>query len=273
MSLNGTTGNCALEDYPEDIKNPSAMVYTNGAVLACGGRELEAATRCWRFDSSTWSPLSNSSEGHCARDSPSVMVNDGWWVTGRTHAGYNKCTDSPTSELYDGQSWIPGPALPQNEYDKFSCVANLNTTHTMIIGGYYASSDAWLYNWRTLEWTQTDSLISGRRVHGCVSLGDQGVLVAGGSEDHTVELYDPVLGTWSTQPSLPEELDPIFPTLLNWEGQVLALIYQEEEIYQRSNETGEWSVLEGVRLPEDFDGYDANPAVLVPDNWPCNPVE
>ena len=34
-------------------------------------------------------------------DPPNVMVEDGWWVTGRRHAGYNKCTDSPTSELYD----------------------------------------------------------------------------------------------------------------------------------------------------------------------------
>ena len=184
VSLDGTTTNCDLEDYPANSNYPAAVTYNDGEVLACGGRFLEDADRCWRFDGTTWSPLPSSNERHCYSDSPNILVNDGWWVTGSLQAGNRKCSSSPTSEVFTGKSWIPGPALPGDKYPWYSCVVNLNTTHTFLIGGGDPSdpahNDAWLYDWSSQAWTRPGPLIEGRWAHGCVGPGGLGTLVAGG---------------------------------------------------------------------------------------------
>ena len=83
VSLDGTTANCDLEDYPAPSNYPAAVTYNNGEVLACGGYDLEDADRCWSFNGSAWSALPNSRQKHCTYDAPNVWVNDGWWITGR----------------------------------------------------------------------------------------------------------------------------------------------------------------------------------------------
>jgi len=274
VSLDGTTANCDLQDYPAVSNFPAAVTYNNGEVLACGGLDLEDADRCWRFNGSAWSSLPNSNQKHCYDDSPNVLVNNGWWVTGRLQNGDYSCSSSSvSSEVYTGTAWIPGPALPGDEYLVGSCVVNLNTTHTLLIGGSPVFRDVWLYDWSSQAWTRTGSLIQGREFHGCVSLGDLGILVVGGLGGgdyvYAVELYDPAQGTWSSQPDLPADINPVVPLLLNSDDQVLALFRVEDQIYQRSEENGEWSVLDGGRLPGSFQGYHNDKAVLVPGNWSC----
>mgnify|MGYP001280772141 CR=1 FL=1 len=274
VSLDGTTGNCALEDYPATSNYPAAVTYNNGEVLACGGYDLEDADRCWSFNGSAWSALPNSKQKHCYHDSPNVFVNNGWWITGLLQDGDGLCSgSSSTSEVYTGSNWKPGPALPGDEYPVDSCVVNLNTTHTFLIGGYPGRRDVWLYDWTSQAWTRTGSLIQGRYTHGCVHLDGERILVAGGYDGsdnvYSVEIYDATQGTWSSQPDLPADINPVVPHLLNWDDQVLALFYGEDQIYQRSEETGEWSVLDGGRLPGSFQGYKYDKAVLVPGNWSC----
>ena len=276
VSLDGTTANCALEDYPSSgyFKTPAAVTYNNGEVLACGGDDLEDADRCWSFNVSAWSALPNSKQKHSRYDSPNVFVNDGWWITGRD---VSVSSSSSASEVYTGSNWKPGPALPGDKYPWNSCVVNLNTTHTFLIGGGSPTptNDAWLYDWSSQAWTRTGSLIQGRRGHGCVTLDAERMLVAGGWEYvgnniYTVELFDPTQGAWAPQPDLPRDIFPLYPILLNWDAQVLALFIGEDQIYQRSEENGKWSVLEEVSLPKPFKGYDENKAILVPGNWSCN---
>ena len=277
VSLDGTTANCDLEDYPAPSNYPAAVTYNNGEVLACGGRDLEDADRCWSFNGSAWSALPHSNQKHCYHDSPNVIVNDTWWITGRLQTGDGSCSESSsTSEVYTGSNWKPGPALPGDEYPVWSCVVNLNTTHTLLIGGGFPAptNDAWLYDWTSQAWTRTGSLIQGRRDHGCVNLDGERILVAGGYDGsfiYSVEIYDATQGTWSSQPDLPRDITPLYPLLLNWDGQVLALFYGENHIYQRSEETGEWSVLQGVQLPKFLWSYDK--AILVPGSWSCNPAQ
>ena len=279
VSLDGRTANCDLEDYPANSNNPAAVTYNNGEVLACGGDALEDADRCWSFNGSAWSSLPNTKQKHCSYDSPNALINDGWWVIGQMQNGEKSCTfPSSTSDVYTSSNWKPGPALPVEDYPPYSCVANLNTTHTSFIGGGYPTptNDAWLYDWSSQAWTRTGLLIEGRQAHGCVGLGGQGILVVGGWDGHlvyTVELYDPAKGTWSSQQDLPQEINPDSPILLNWDGQVLALFKQSDQIYKQSEENGEWSVLGGIRLPSTSDGYYYDKAVLVPDSWSCNPAE
>ena len=205
VSLDGTTANCELEDYPARgyYSNPAAVTYNNnGEVLACGGDVLKNVDRCWSFNGSAWSVLPNSKQKHCRSDSPNVFVNDGWWITGRLQIKDGICSGpgfGSTSEVYTGSNWKPGPALPGDEYPWYSCVVNLNTTHTFLIGGHYsARSDVLIYDWSSKAWTRTGSLIQGRRDHGCVTLDGERILVAGGWEMdwvYSVEIYDGAHGT------------------------------------------------------------------------------
>jgi len=278
VSLNGTTANCDLEDYPATSNYPAAVTYNNGEVLSCGGLDLEDADRCWSFNGSAWSALPNSKQKHCRYDSPNVIVNEEWWITGRLQTGDYSCSSSSsTSEVYTGSNWKPGPALPGDEYPLYSCVVNLNTTHTFLIGAYPARRDVWLYDWTSQAWTRTGSLIQGRQGHGCVNLDGERILIAGGydysSWVYSVEIYDGTQGTWSSQPDLPQDFYPLYPLLLNWDGQVLALFLYEDQIYQRSEETGEWSVLPGVQLPSSFGDYRHDKVVIFPGYWSCNPAQ
>ena len=129
-------------------------------------------------------------------------------------------------------------------------------------------TSSWLYDWTAGAWSESNQLNQGRGYHGCALLEGQGVLVASGwdgsSYVYSVELYDPETGTWTPQPSLPQDIDPGSPVLLpGHSGTVVALFSGEDEVYQRA-EDGTWSPMEGVVLPETFDGYYADAAVLVP---------
>ena len=176
VSLDGTTANCDLEEYPAPWNWPAAVTYNNGEVLACGGHFLEDADHCWSFNGSAWSSLPNSKQKHCNHDSPNVFVMDGWWITGLLQTGDAwKCSfSSSTSEVFTGSDWKPGPALPGDDFLRYSCAVNLNATHTVLIGGDHPAgrNAAWLYDGNSQAWTKTGSLIQGRYRHGCVSLGD-----------------------------------------------------------------------------------------------------
>jgi len=279
VSLDGTTANCALEDYPG--YEPTAATYKDGEILACGGNEVEDTARCWSFNGSVWSSLPNTNQNHCGHSTLSVLVNDGWWISGYPGVGSVCYDDYVTTEIYS-TNWNAGPGLPGSEFYEHACLVNLNTTLTFLVSGGYLDPDAisgkpttdvWFYNWNSKAWTKTGSLIQGRWWPGCVSLGGEGILVvggvaAGGNSLNTVELYDPAKGTWSTQPDLPTYGQAV---LLNWGDEVLGLFSNEKIIYKRSRENGEWSVLDGVQLSNAFMGNVYDKALLVPDNWSCNP--
>ena len=127
-----------------------------------------------------------------------------------------------------------------------------------------------MYDWQASAWTQADDLLQGRQEHGCIALEGQGVLVTGGLDEdyenvYTVELYNIIQNKWIPQADLPYDLqyteDHI---LLNLDGAVIALFNRDDRVFRRGDD-GAWSVMEGVRLPRPFSGYDFDRAVLVPE--------
>ena len=58
--------------------------YTKAkGVVGCGGVNLADSTKCWSYNGSTWLSLPDSKQNHCAFDAPNLVVDQGWWVTGR----------------------------------------------------------------------------------------------------------------------------------------------------------------------------------------------
>ena len=262
VSLDNAAENCKLDVYPAAIHHHAAVKYMDslGAVVACGGENLDDSSKCFAYDSSGWTPLPDSPQRHCWLDSLTLIVSQGMWVAGLLQEYddlYNGCSDEWSSEIFTGEEWIEGPPHP-NTYATYGCLAEVNATHSLIVGGLQDNSqvsDTWLYDWTSGVWTGPIILNEGRFAHACAKLEGQGVLVAGGFDKfgsyiYSVELFDPETGVWTTQPSLPEDVyvggPDLHPTS---SGSVIAIFNKRDEVYERA-EDGTWSALEGVALPE-----------------------
>ena len=279
VSLDNAAENCELPAYPGSSGFPAAVNYMEslGAVVACGGTDLSDSSKCWAFDGTSWTPLPDSTQRHYFIDSPNLVVDENWWVAGTLQTANGTCSyydhDEWTSEVFNGEHWVQGPQKPRG-FNSLFCLAQLNATHSLYTTDwtYNLYVYTWLYDWTAGEWIQTGDLKEGRFRHGCAVLDGLGVLVAGGNKNrlpglvHSVELYDPEAGTWTLQPSLPQDIDPSAPTLLVWDGSVIALFRAEDQVYQRADD-GTWSPLEGVVLPGTFYGYINNKAVIVPNDF------
>ena len=152
----------------------------------------------------------------------------------------------------------------------------------MFIGGprpTYAGS--WIYNWISGKWTATKPMNKGRSGPGCLNAGNnRGILVFGGyngGQVFSVEQYHTETGTWNQDPDMPAGLLYSHPTILNLcVGVELALFWRSNRIYQHKAETRQWTVLEGVQLPNTFNEYNRvyghDKAFLVPHDFvpSCN---
>ena len=281
MNLNDTRQNCALETYPGGWA--AAAAYQDGGINACGGRNNQGDVhRCWRFNGSSWSPLPNSTDGLCSDFTYNIVVEKGWWVIGTP----GSCDFSKiNSEIFTGDKWIPGPAFPEGhilQTVKGYCLVNLSPTQTMFIGGStgrYGRRETYIYDWNTGNWSEAGSSVDRFSGIGCVNLGSQGVLAAGGGNggypdpNYSVNLYDAVQNSWSDKPDLPIPTRnfPFWPTLFNWDGKAIGLFtgVDLDQIYEWNKENGTWSVLEEVQLPKRYNGrFDR--AVQVPDDFVKN---
>ena len=143
----------------------------------------------------------------------------------------------------------------------------MNATHSLLVGGYPDPSGTWSYNWTSQTWTATGDLNANRTSHGCALLKDKGVLIVGGYNEGTAELYDPNTGVSIVQPVPPPGVGLDQPLLLEWNNTVIAMFERETEIYEYM-EDGSWTVLQGARLPEtNGRNNQQNKAVLVPDSF------
>ena len=75
--------------------------------MACGGYPFPN-TQCWALGDGTysWVALPNSNQEHCYSDTPNLIVDDGWWLTGRQGFGGGAgClpNEASTSEILTGE--------------------------------------------------------------------------------------------------------------------------------------------------------------------------
>ena len=277
VSLDGETPNCRIANFPPG--NPSSVTFQHGYVLACSAFPQDDLNRCWRFGGSSWSPMPDMKQQHCHYDSHSLNIGQDWWITSRKNTD-DGCTNEVISEVFTGEEWVPGPNHPAYREFLYTCVTNFNSSHMLYVGGYPFWARTWLFDLNTEKWTETGTLNQGRYDTACVSLGEQGVLIAGGTRSEypskgergspaSVELHDLWGGIWLTQPDLPKNIDRREPTLLNYNGEALGFFRNTRDIYKRSAKNGKWSVLQGVKLPSEFRGNLVTKVVLVPGSRSC----
>ena len=108
----------------------------------------------------------------------SVVIGNKVWVVG----GYDDSGSSKTTSEYltDGK-WTVGPSIPgAGVY--ISCMTYLNSSHIILIGGYYDRRQVRLFDTTTetwYDWTDLVSLPYPVDRHDCITVED-GVLLTGG---------------------------------------------------------------------------------------------
>ena len=110
-------------------------------------------------------------------------------------------------------TWESLPDVPFHSYG--SCLVELNSTHTLHIGGYpdtecivmsNPTNRVLVFNWNTKEWSEMEPIKQNRSFSMCARLNDGKIIVTGGSDDHklkSTEIFDPVTQKWSSGPDLP----------------------------------------------------------------------
>lgn len=194
----------------------SSTLLQNGKVLVAGGtagfnNQLSSA-ELYDPDTDMWTPtgsLGTARQGHTATLLPNGKV----LVAG----GHNSSGTVGTSELYDPASgtWAPtGNLVQKRELHRAALLQNGKVlvaggvNGPITSGGHLASAE--LYDPATGTWTATGSMGVKRILHTMTLLANGEVLVAGGSNDSTsniylasAELFDPATGMWTATGSLP----------------------------------------------------------------------
>ena len=196
------------------------------------------------------------------------VVNEGWWIYQDTGVFDHHIN----SYLFDkDQTWKEGPTFPDSYTPHIFCGTQVNATHTIVTGGqisYDGSSisDVWFYNWEDNSWKAGPHMTIPRRLHDCIGISNNRVMVAGGvglNEEAlvSVEIFDPALrpgGGWYQVQDLPED-DYFYDT---------TLLFNSEIIWINSRHI--WKFVDDVWLKLDSE-LSNDPSyrltILVPDNF------
>jgi len=179
---------------PEPRYSHISVTTIDGKTLVCSGHTLnrysisQFTESCLQFDyeSKSWkehSPLLSKYRFQAS----AVTLSRGTYVLG----GGERDASRSSEFLATGSSvWTQGPRISGQGVRK-SCVAKLSDTEFVILGGYYHSRQAQIYDEQTKEWREWPRLpmVGGAQEHSCMGLGDI-VLMAGG-RDSSVYPYVP----------------------------------------------------------------------------------
>lgn len=213
LSLQPSGRVCNVSDYPLDVFYNGALAFLpeEQLLVNCGGLlsdSVDYTTSCYAYDGSEWAdfPSLPSDAKIAGTDVHSLLVPEfGWWLvdTGTSH-----------TYLYANGAWAPGPELI-HDYD-YSCVLQLNATHSMLTGGVDVVAESWLFDWTSMVWTQVEDLQNARGKHVCAGVGNNVAMVVGGEGAHySTELYEN--GSWQNGGEAPGSVD-WFGRLNAWEG-------------------------------------------------------
>ena len=198
------SGKSCFKPPPLPLKSQYAIgAYVAGKAITCGGYN----TQCFYFDFQKRQWVETVGLDYERRLAISlVMDNQTWWIAG----GTGSATET-TSLIYDGNSFTPGPVIPQMVNG--ACAAKINNTAIFVAGGYRNGgylTYTYIMEWPSGRVTELDDMTTGREYSTCNIVGNQVMVVGGsgfsGNLDST-EIFDLSTLSWSIGPGIPQESD------------------------------------------------------------------
>ena len=190
----------------------AAVLLRDGGVLVVGGVDdnfsVQSSAEAYDPSTGTWSPtgsLVQAREFHTA-----TVLTDGTVLVagGAADAAVLDTAELDTAELYDPatQTWSSTGVMAQAREAHTATL--LADGRALVVGGLDGPTllaSAELYDPSTRTWSPAGSMVRARYLHTATLLGDGRVLVAGGSDEDddvldSIQVYDPVEGTWSSMP-------------------------------------------------------------------------
>lgn len=202
------------KDYPFEGHSIVGAYLDDGKAHVCGGYIHTVSPyvdSCYEysFSNDEWSKSAPLGDTRYAAAS-SLLANGSWFVHGG-HEGLR------TSDLFEGNSFIPGPDSPHQYYKH--CLVQVNSSHLFITGGVYESSSSYFLNVDTKEWIQMpDMAASVRFDHACGLVengnGEREIVVAGGDAGGTFgssmvssEIFSLTNMEWRDGPDFPIDVN------------------------------------------------------------------
>ena len=185
-----------------------------------------------------------------------------WWVSGRSRL--------QSSEIYTVDSRTFSPYVDLPEARALHTIVQVNSTHFMLVGGDYTNK-AWMFDRSSELWTPLPNQLEDRYAPqaGLVTHldGHQVVIVAGGQDTKTSEIFDLAMQTWRYGPDLPVSEE------LNWgasvqHGDTFLIIGGYDNGYSDSILSFDATLESWVELPQKLtQGRSRFAAFLVPEDF------
>ena len=201
----------------------SQMIYCGGQNGRYGIGAILNNCSYYDPDSNLWMKTDSEHDMKDGRNLAGYTSTDhGLLVTGGFSTN-ERCAAKNTAEYLSkaNGTWESLPDVPFYSYQ--SCLVELNSTHTLHIGGFdetecvpnpfpHTTNKVLAFNWETKKWTEIEPMKESRRSAMCARLNDGKVIVTGGNFDwmlglKSTEIFDPVTQTWTSGPDLPLSWD------------------------------------------------------------------
>jgi len=203
---------CTLPSFPHDVAVGGAAVFLEGeefkeireehsdAVLVCGGIDNgKSVDSCHEFNGEAWVESAISLPEGAKWDKTAKLLpvaGDRMWYL---------VPGNRWNMVLENGAWTQGP-FSDGSIDYY-CPLQLNSTHTMVTGGYpkeddYPDTKVSVYNWETMEWSEVAPLNDRRGFHLCASDNNGGAYVLGGNsyefgDKFSLEHYDAAMDQWT----------------------------------------------------------------------------
>jgi len=224
---------------------------TSDGVLMCGGINSVyggSNSSCYLLTSSGYQDMPALSKKRVG--AASVVTSLGLWVTGGSDGSKSSLVSSTTELVTNNQSRLH-VRLPEGI--SHHCLVNINTTHSLLTGGWAGSRSgaSYLYS-EDGGFSRIEDMKTARYDHGCSLINESTVIVTGGNDggytdtETSSEYLNLRTLTWSAGPDLPRSVSPA-----RMVGNILIggrRIYKLEEEIQAQGK--QWRWIEGWEMPD-----------------------
>jgi len=240
---------CKIPVFPGERYYGYVGRSSSDGVVMCGGVNSVYGginASCYLLTSSGYQAMPPLTNKRVA--AASVVTSLGLWVTGGGGGG-SKSLD--TTELVTNNQSRSHVRLPEGV--SFHCLVNINTTHSLLTGGWTGSRSrsSYLYS-EDGGFSRIEDMKTPRYDHGCSLINDNTVIVTGGNDggytdtETSSEYLNLRTMTWSPGPELPRSVSPahMVGNILMGGRRVFKL---EEEIQAQRKQ---WRWIERWEMPD-----------------------